>query len=429
VLLCFLGGCSFEPTGLGPGDGPPGELTPSSGARVEHLDGVTASLVVPTSRVIGLDTDTGEITLFEDPLAGAVGLGDRARHGVLPADVQLRSPGPQVINGMGFYVVSDKVSVLSVSSLTIESDAALYPYGTHSIVLLSAGDVSIRGILDVSAPCDGTTGTCAGPGGGDGAENQDDVAEGCAPGKNGNGSISTVARTGGGGGAFGTDGAPGGTAGAGVQAGGQGGVLVDNDDCPGSSLVPLVGGSGGGAGAYLGEGGNGGGGGGAVQITSLTRIDVDPPNSNFFQGIFASGAGGGGGSDGGGGGGGAGGAIVLEAPVIKIVRAYLIANGGAGGGGGQAGVSSSDGEDGQPNGEVAIGGTGTAAGGTGGVADALPKIGLGGGNSTGGGGGSVGIIRLHAPAAQLQIEGATVSPPPIEAEPSWATAADIAGGH
>jgi hypothetical protein len=425
ALLCFAAGCAFEPAPLGSTDAP-GELVPSSGARREHLDNVTKDLVVPTTRVMGLDTDTGEITLYEEPITPAVAaeLGRPARPGVLPADERIRPPGQQVIDGIGFYILSEKVSVLAVSSLTIERDAALFPYGSHAIVLLSTGDVSIRGILDVSAPCDDTTRTCAGPGGGDGARVQEEAAGGCAPGKNGVGSLSTVGRTGGGGGGLGTDGAAGGTAGSGALPGGLGGSLASGE-CPGPSADSLAGGSGGGAGAPLDFGGSGGGGGGAVQITSLARIVIDPPASDFISGVFANGAGGGGATDGGGGGGGAGGMILLEAPAISIESVFLTANGGAGGAGGLAGAPSNDGEDGQPNGDAAAGGTGQFAGGAGGAASAPPEIGVGGGDSTGGGGGSVGIIVLRA--SQLDTDGAEFSPTPIVTEPRSVTAAESTG--
>jgi hypothetical protein len=419
ALLCFLAGCAFEPTGAAPpGSGAQNGVVPSSGARADHLDGVTAGLTVPATRILNLDTDTGAMVLFDAPaaIAGASAdpgdLGQRWRMAVLPAgETVLRRAGEGVVDGIGFHIVDDQVAVLAVTSLTIEPDAALFPIGTRALVVLSEGEVSIQGVFDVSAPCDGTTRICGGPGGGDGAETQGDLATGCAPGRNGNGSFSG-GRTGGGGGGFSTDGAAGGTAGGGTVPGGAGGSL-ELGDCPGSSLEPLIGGGGGGAGAYLAEGGSGGGGGGALQITSFTSITINPPASSFFLGIFANGAGGDGASDGGGGGGGAGGAILLEAPAITVDGGYIVANGGAGGAGGMAGSVNNPGENGQFNGEVALGGTGQFPGGNGGTGDDAPQLGLGGGDSTGGGGGSAGIIHLHVPPDKLVIDGARFSPQPI----------------
>lgn len=393
ALLCLLAGCSFEPPYIGP-PGVSGTLVPSSGAMLAHLGGVAEGLVVRTGQVMRLDTDTGEITLD----------GDR----------QIRPGGEQVVAGVGFYVVSDEVAVLAVSSLTIEPDATLRPQGSRAIVLLSEGGVSIDGIVDASAPCDDATPWCAGPGGGDGAATQNVVAGGCAPGKNGVGSLSTVGRTGGGGGGLGTDGAAGGQAGAGALPGGEGGSPT-SEDCPDASAGSLIGGGGGGAGAPLDSGGDGGGGGGAVQITSLTSIVLDPP-AGAIAGIFASGGGGGGASDGGGGGGGSGGMILLEAPAIQIGSAYLIANGGGGGAGGLPSAPSYAGEDGQLDGQAAAGGEGQFPGGAGGALASLPEDGVGGGDSTGGGGGSVGIILLRTPANALETHGATFSPQAIRTD-------------
>jgi hypothetical protein len=306
--------------------------------------------------------------------------------------------------------------VLAVKELALERDAELFLVGERSIVLLSEGEVTIQGIIDASAPCDGENLWCGGPGAGNGAVDESDEATGCAPGKNGENLVTT--RTGGGGGALATDGAAGGRAGAGTIEGGEGGSL-ELGDCPGASLQPLLGGSGGGAGAGDGTGGSGGGGGGAVQITSFTRIRLDAPASAQILGIFANGAGGGGATDGGGGGGGAGGAILLEAPEITADAMFVIAHGGAGGAGGMAGEDNAAGDSGLRNGSVAEGGAGDFDGGDGGTGTASPGAGEGGGYNTGGGGGSAGIIRVHVTPGRFSRGDALFSPEPVIGEPTW----------
>jgi hypothetical protein len=412
-----------------PDDGtfPSPSFVPSSGASLDHLTGVTAGLVLEPDSVMVLDTDTGEIIDYTNSVEPTAAMDVRAlrgrvagwQAGLLPAgEVTVRAPGEGVDAGIGFYLLDDEVSVLAVTELKIGPDALLLLVGNGGVVLLSAGDVNIQGIIDASAPCKSGTQSCGGPGAGNGAEEQADEATGCAPGKNGEGSIASASRTGGGGGGFATDGAAGGTAGSGTVLGGAGGSL-QLGSCPGASLQPLRGGAGGGAGSFDDSGGRGGGGGGAVQITSFTRILLDAPPSSLFLGIFANGAGGGGATDGGGGGGGAGGAILLEAPEITADAVYVVANGGAGGGGGIAGAEHLDGEDGARNGDVARGGAGDFDGGDGGTGMSLPGIGEGGGLNTGGGGGSVGIIRVHVTPGQFSRASAVFSPEPQVAEPQW----------
>lgn len=423
ALLWFVAGCTFEPSQ--PGFEIQGSFVPSSGASLDDLAGVTGGLVLEPDSVMVLDTDTGEIIDYTDATAATVAMGVRAlrgrvagwQAGLLPAgEVTVREAGEGLNAGMGFRLLGDEVSVLAVTELKIGPDAWLLLGGNRSVVLLSAGDVNIQGIVDASAPCDDVTLSCGGPGAGNGAVEQQDEATGCAPGQNGEGSIASASRTGGGGGGFATDGAAGGTGGSAV--GGTGGSL-ELGSCPGVLLQPLHGGGGGGAGSFDDSGGSGGGGGGAVQITSLTRIVLDAPASSLFLGIFANGAGGGGARDGGGGGGGAGGAILLEAPEVTADAVYVVANGGGGGGGGLAGTEPLDGEDGARNGDVAAGGDGDFNGGNGGTGMSSPGVGEGGGLNTGGGGGSVGIIRVHVAPGRFSRASAVFSPEPQVGEPQW----------
>jgi hypothetical protein len=403
LAACLLGasltGCAQI---LGIEDLP--ELQPSNGALAEHLEGVSAELLVPSSANAVLHTDTGELVLLE-------------------GGEEVRGPGEGVIDGIGFFILEDGIAVLAVSALTLESDATLAAYGELPLILLSAGDVWIEGRIDFSAPCDGVTNACPAPGGGAGAVMQSGRATGCAPGEDGAG------KTGGGGGGFLTDGAEGGADDEADVSGGAGGVLA-SDECPDAWLDYLTGGSGGGAGGAELSGGDGGGGGGAVQITSFTRIDImgDPASApdaldvvatSYIPttGIFANGAGGKAGGSGGGGG-GAGGAILLEAPVLEIRNAYVTANGGGGGAGGGASVPAADGENGHTDGNPAIGGAGDFPGGNGGTGALAPTPGAGG-LFGGGGGGSAGIIHLHVAEPELVIESSIVSPEPTYSDPSW----------
>ena len=426
LLVCWLAGCAQcigiqdlpaiddaqgdGDDALGDNDAPRGDrLVPSHGATAEHLNGVTGALQVPEQSAITVNTDTGEIS-------PSYGEGE-----------PIRRSGKGVLDGIGFFPLQNGVAVVAVDALSVED--SLVASGTRPLVLLSRGDVSIRGHVLVSA-----LGSYYSQrwepraGGGAGAMTASDQATGCAPGKNGFG------MGGGGGGGFRHHGGAGGNSQDGL--GGAGGLPADGN-CS-QDPEALIGGSGGGAAGPAGAGGAGGAGGGAVQITSFTSIEIigepsrgdespihDMAADEYPTGIFANGAGGGSGggkapnSGGGGGGAGAGGAILLEAPRIVIRDAYLTANGGAGGGGSSASSFSYDGDDGDPLGGSAFGGGGDSPGGDGGTGNIEPTAGKDGIDSAGGGGGSAGQIRLHVPPEQLVLEGAVISPAPSSRAPTW----------
>ena len=402
----------------GPGDAqggglPPGDrLVPSNGAMLSHLDGVIA-LHVQAGVTLTVSTDTGGI------VSSKIGM--------------IRSPGKGLRDGIGYFPLprapggpDDTLgpAVIAVAALSVEPGGTLTATGTRPLLVLSRGDVSIRGSVSVSA--DGRSGldNVPGAGGGMGAVYASDRAGGCAPGENGG------ENAGGGGGGFRHPGGKGGNSSAG--AGGKGGSPADGG-CAQERAI-LTGGSGGGTGA--GEvGGKGGSGGGAVQITSLTGIEIlgEPEaasasaviwDPSLLTGVFASGSGGDGGGggfsgSGGGGGGGSGGMILLEAPWIVIRDAYLTANGGGGGGGSAVMSEVRDGDDGIPEGSNAFGGQGDAWGGDGGTGMLMPTGGEGGSDHAGGGGGSAGVIRLHVPSDQHDLEQAELSPEPSLYEPVW----------
>jgi len=199
--------------------------------------------------------------------------------------------------------------------------------------------------------------------------------------------------TGGGGGGYATNGAPGGFIDlVGTPVGtGLGGTAFENAD-----LVPLRGGCSGGdaySGALVGAGG------GAIQLVSGTAIEIASGvtiNANGQGGDASQEASGGGGS---------GGAILIEAPIVRISDgARLLAN-GAGGRAGDFGAASpaSMSDQQQPDATCAVPAPECGYGGAGAAGAALPRPGEfltyittpGVWVVAGGGGGSVGFVRIN----------------------------------
>ena len=273
-----------------------------------------------------------------------------------------------------------------VDSFTVSAGATLRATGPHPVLVISWGDISIAGTIDVSSKTAGTP--IVGAGGN--ATTCPAIPDG---GTNNNGG-----GAGGGGGGLGTAGGNGG------QGGSNGGRQIGATGGPSAS--PLLQG-----GCRGGRGGNtpnaeGGGGGGAIYLVSKTRITVSGT-------IDAGGAGGLGATGrGGGGGGGAGGMIGLEAPVVSTTGT-LAANGG-GGGQGVDGDPGGVGQDGKATATVATGGgpggDQCGPGGAGGFAATAATGGVNGNcssNGGGGGGGAYGIIVVKSPSKTL---GGVVTP-------------------
>jgi hypothetical protein len=281
--------------------------------------------------------------------------------------------------------------VLRVASLAVTGTGVLYALGTRPLVVVSSGDVTIDGRVDVSSfQTDPSFSTFV-----RGAGSNTGGTAGM------NGGNTGFADGGGGGGGFCGAGGNGGT---GVYnpfigttdmgAGGTGGGGIGT-----STLEPLVGGA---------DGGNGGSnadsvgpGGGAIQISSFTRIVLSATAL-----VVAAGGGGDSGIEAGnatnaGGGGGSGGALLLEAPTVTVTAGARFEAGGGGGASGGC-VGASDGRDGGDAAESFVTGTlrapggahqcgATATGGQGaGDASATGGNGVGGGisNASGGGGGA-----------------------------------------
>jgi hypothetical protein len=366
-----------------------GEVVPSNGVTTADFAGADGKLRVREGETATFEADTGRIVI---------------------GGIEVRAAGEGVDNGVR-YESGPPYNVFTFEELRIDRGGTVLmrapasPSGVTSPVILHlSGEAGISGLIDITAGCADTTMSCAGVGGGNGGTSTL-LPGGCAPGKEG-GAGTLLSETGGGGGGFGQNGAAGGDN---IDfLGGAGGTI---GGCADKTLVPLEGGSGGDRG---GEGGNGGGGGGGLQITSHTRIAIEPDGGGgVTPGVWAGGGGGdGGGIGSGGGGGGSGGGILLDAPVINLaVGAVLAANGGGGG----EGNGSGDGQRGLLANMAAGGGGGTIEqhGGKGGFGSTQPEQGDGPGDGTGGGGGGAGRIRINGHSVTAD---ATFSPPPSLAD-------------
>lgn len=293
----------------------------------------------------------------------------------------------------------EKIAVFAMSSLQVAAGTVVTVAGTTPVLLYVRDDVTIAGLIDISAQ-----GKVPGPGGKKGGN--DDGAKGAAcDGGEGLGGSSDP-DSGGGGGGWGQAGGAG--APSGSAAGGAGGAASN------AALIPLHGGCGGGAGGGSGkDGGPGGAGGGALEIVAGGKLLVS-------GGINAGGGGGTGGRKGdGGGGGGSGGTILLEAADLTI-SGLLSANGG----GGAAGATDPNSAEGAPGHDgahtvtSAPGGVGQNEGGSGSAGGALglPPVAASGAVNGGGGGGGGGRILL---------QGSRISASPNSTSPAHTSSAAL----
>jgi hypothetical protein len=350
-----------------------GELVPSNAVDRTLVTG-TSDVTFAAGTDSTVDVDTGSIT------GGGF----------------TRTAGTGISDGVGYFRIdgppgAPDLAIFTFGSLAVEATATVMLTGTRATVVLVAGPVSIAGTVDASA--DTVARATGGPGGGDGGAMMI-AATGCGPGGPGVKLPGMVGDSGAGGGGGGAVGGAGGASDNPSIPGGAGG-----SQCQPALLEPLIGGSGGGAGSpgMTTVFARGGGGGGALQITSLTQIDLTGT-------VIASGQGGSGGpmgvanDAGSAGGGGSGGGILVEAPTVSLGPMHALAvNGGGGGGGGGSGVGG-NGQPGQSGSAAALGGTvgGTSAG-VGGKGGAPTIAAAAGGVNAngGGGGGSIGVVALH----------------------------------
>ncbi len=347
--------------------------------------GLSEPVIAATQTLLIFDTDTGEIR----DGSGAV--------------VRMPNAAPQtrfVEDGIGFHRVSG-VGIWTFSKLTVPATTLIVFKSPFAASILSAGDLTIAGMIDVRGYLDPTAALAtmstvcasavAGPGGTVGG-----MGTTAATGA-GAGGIATDTTTGAGGGGYGDTGGAGGKNGG--TNGGTAGAVVGS-----AAINPLAGGFGGGP-----SGGNGGGGGGALQLAAEGTLTIS-------GGINAGGCGGlAGDATHGGGGGGSGGAILVEAPTVHLTAtAKLAANGGGGGGGGDAvagqGLPGVLGSAQAMGGSAGTGGNG-AAGGQGGALNSTGgQSGSNGSVGGGAGGGSVGRVRLNSRTGATIDGGSLVSP-------------------
>lgn len=397
--LCVLGDAPDEPDGgLEGSDAGPAQLAANVGDVVAWDDG-SAELIVASGEVWTVDPDAGKIVA-----TSADG-----------ATRTIRAAGEGTLEGIRYVQVASgrddvgEYGVLAVGALRVESGGTLLGErgAARALVIVSAADVVIDGIVRVAAGRDGP-----GPGGGAGGMRDGTRGEGDGGGGAGGGGGRegwSGHDGGGGGGGLGSAGGSGGD-GSGARGGGGGAPRCEE------TLVPLCAGSGGGAGADN-DGGRGGHGGGAIQISSATLVEVRGA-------IDASGEGGVGGrasvgrtDAGGGGGGGSGGAILLEAPRVRV-SGELSALGGAGGQGARCEACDGSGLSGEshaPGDPVPAPGSESdqdgGGGGAGSDATGLAEDGRDEHNA-GGGGGGAGRIRILAYPGAVELGEAAIFPSP-----------------
>jgi len=279
----------------------------------------------------------------------------------------------------------------------IEVPDTLDVHGGRPLVLWSATDLSVSGLLDAASHR--VLGK-RGPGA--------DPASCTIVSGHGNQQLIPILGGGGGGGGYATAGGLGGLGRV------QNGTAATSDLSP-ATAVALHGGCPGGNGGFSAN--TGGAGGGAVFLMAASTIHIAAT-------INASGSSGGGGDNasrlGGGGGGGSGGLIGLDASTIVVDNANVVALGGSGGGGAgrpvstlEAGIAGTDpspptvgaaGGQTISNNRGGVGSNSTAAGFDGG------PVTLGGDGGGGGGGGGAGYILTFG--SLMTIGTSTLAPPP-----------------
>lgn len=307
-----------------------------------------------------IDTDKGEIRCYSPGLVG--------RRPYFAFSVVEQSDGSEVAVFAGKNIVADAQVRIEV-------------IGQRPLVLLSPGNVDLRGpiqaIHDSIYEAEGNAGGFSSP--------IAAATKGNGPGGGGPGGTGSGA---GGGSYCGKGGLGGGTPAGAV---GASGVVYGTPE-----VVPLYGGSSGGSGITK----DAGAGGGAIQVVAGGTLTVSATGS-----IHVGGAGGNWGASGA----GSGGSILLEGNEVNVAG-FLAANGGGGGG---QGASGAVGANASPDQNLAPGGPGTTTGtdtGKGGDGSALDNADGGpGGTTGGGGGGGAGRIRINSASGSADISG-TLSP-------------------
>ena len=412
-FLALLGGCTFNPGALDPGDGPapadafeaPPDLAIAAapdlsepvdlaGVDLTGLDlAVRPDLSAPPD-LMPAPPDLAKPFVPSHVSANAYNANASDLTDVTEIDtkaLKIRVSGGSPQNPpTGVTLAKDgAVVVLSVGAFTVTQPLTVI--GDTPLVIVAAKAVVVGMAMRANAVKE-----APGPGG--------------APPSMGSGMGAAGAKgsgtddSGGAGAGYGTQGGAGGSTGS--NSGPAGGAMY------GGMLSQFLGGSGGGLGGQAGSCinkamGVGGAGGGAIQISSAVSITVSGAGT-----IVVSGGGAHGGcSDvaSGGGGGGSGGEIVT-------VAGTLAANGGGGGAGGTTGLmgNGGDGNDGTVNNTAATGGPANgpgSAGGAGGAGVTAPGAGVTATFNGGGGGGAVGRIFLRARGTPTSA--GNISPPAL----------------
>lgn len=302
--------------------------------------------------------------------------------------------------------------ILHVTSLSIDSLAALIIIGTRPAIIVADDDIVISGTIDAGshlAETSSTTHVSVNMQIGAGANQLCSVSAGSA----GAPGLPTAGSGGGGGGGGAGVGGKGGSGDNGMVTGGTGGTLQSapttvRGGCGGASSGTA--GTGAIAPATTGTTSAGGAGGGAIHLTAWRKIRI-------LGSVLAGGAGGAGSPQGaacGGGGGGSGGYIGLEAPLLMLEGAQIAANGGGGGSGGLNAGAGANGLDGHPGTALTAGGTAQSCGTAGGDGGAFQPNGLGvlASDACGGGGGGGGTGFVSIWSAGVSMTRSTISPAP-----------------
>ena len=384
--------------------------------------GAHCEVLYPRAPVSRTDFDTTNLVPVNILVGGGIST-DNGLIGAAATPIRHQNSDPnayEVHDGIGFHVVAipgqtGKVGIYTFKSLTLAQGQNLNAYGANALALVSAGDMTIDGVVDVTCAANvflagggpNAKPYLPGPGGGAGGQPGTNNS-GVSAGTNGGGvGADNTHQAGGGGGAYADVGGIGGAEGA--NPGGAGGMAYGDP-----MLTLLVGGSGGGAGGQGGSanGSFGGGGGGVALLVAQGTLTIG--NGAALGGVNAGGCGGVADAMVGGGGGGAGGAILLQALSVHIAAAAgVAANGGGGSAANAMPSANSNGKTGAISTTAASGGNGgSAAGGDGGAASVTAgQAGTGSGNSGGGGGGAVGRIRIESQSGAATVDGTGIVSP------------------
>jgi len=403
LALVALGACSFSPGAFRTGDAQVGDDSGDS-AVTDTID-IDAPLCESWSAkhfapcAIPPPMGSLVLTAADSPYRYTTSTGDLTdKNGaVAVADTVITQAGGTM------------AALISVRSLTVETNATLEVVGDKPLIIASWTTISIDGTIDAGSH---VLSGRVGPGGGDASFCTGAQAPGL-----GDDDTTGGGSGGGGGGGFqgaGGGGGPGDT-GAENPGGGGGGAVaaypqIVRGGCPGAASGKA------GMDASVADPNArsaGGAAGGGIQLSARTGITI-----NNTGRVSAGGAGGAGTPDNsacGGGGGGAGGYIGLEAPLVIFSGAPILAANGGGGGGSELFVNPGDaGDDGGFNATSAPGGAASSCSlqGGGGSAGATLTGGTAGQTAVscggGAGGGGAGYVAIFSP--DFTIATAQISP-------------------